>query len=328
MTKKKVLLVTHQLDFSGAPLALLDLAIVLKNNGFELTVLSLNADNGVGAKFNELGAQLVNSANIQNFDYAVFNTVLSTRLIPTSKTKAKKILWIHESPYLAGLAWNLNVKMDRARFVDNIIFPSQSCKAEWDNFISIKNDFVCATPIDIPENLEINYHLQNKLSYCIVDPREDYRGISRIEEAISKLKGNYTFNFIGTSAPKNKIESHSHEVIYHGRLERSKALEILSMSDIYVSNTCMATQNRGLCEAMALGKTCLISDIPAHLEIVKLYKYPYVQFHKALEEFELIPAPTIISPNKKINQNIVEESVINFKSLVKEVFDINRKLTI
>lgn len=276
---KKALLVSHQLDFSGAPIALLQLAKVLKKIGWEVDLYSLLGEGELSDQFKEIGVNVTTEKfleiHFQPYQLVVFNTVVSTQSIPNLKPiNAKWILWIHESPYLAGFAWSPLVNMSKIHSIDLLIFPSNSCKHEWGSFINAANSFVIPSPVDIPINIiKINQNISNKhRTYCIIDPRESYRNINKIEDAILSYSNNAIFNFVGAEPPSlailNKLKSKKNiQVNYFGRISRSQALEILARSDIYLSATCLATQNRGLCEALTLNKTVLVSRIMTHLEI-------------------------------------------------------------
>jgi hypothetical protein len=116
------------------------------------------------------------------------------------------------------------------------------------------------------------------------------------------------FNFVGAEPPTldilNKLKSKKNiQVNYFGRVGRSKALEILARSDIYVSATCLATQNRGLCEALTLNKTVLVSRIMTHLEIGReagipedSYFYPLQKINLNLEPIRADYKTTFLEP--------------------------------
>lgn len=312
---KKALLVSHQLDFSGAPIALLQLAKVLRKIGWEVDLYSLLGEGELSDQFKEIGINVTTEKfleiHFQPYQLVVFNTVVSTQSIPNIKSKnAKWILWIHESPYLAGFAWSPLVNMSKVHFIDLLLFPSKSCKHEWGSFINTMKSLVIPSPVDIPKNIiDINQNMSNKYrTYCIIDPRESYRNIDKIEYSILNYSDNAIFNFVGAEPPTlgmlNKLQSNKNiQVNYFGRVSRSKALEILARSDIYVSATCLATQNRGLCEALTLNKAVLVSRIRTHLEIggeagipEDSYFYPLQKINLNLEPIKVDYKTTFLEP--------------------------------
>ena len=275
--RKKTLLISHQLDFSGAPVALFHLAKALIQINHDVELVSLHKGGGLLADFKQIGVKYreEKSLDVNEYDAVVFNTVISTQLIPKIKNrKTKFILWIHESPFLAGLAWSNSVYMSRTENVDLIIFPTEACKNEWDGLIDTSGSISLLSPVDIPDEIkQINCeHRRIIKTYCIIDPRESYRNIQIIEREILNFPDEAVFNFVGCDMPDTKMASdlrskRNVEVRWHGRVARKAALEILAKSDIYISATCLATQNRGFCEAIMLNKTVLVSSIKAHVEI-------------------------------------------------------------
>ncbi len=63
--KMNILLLSHQLDFSGAPIALLRLAETLINQGHSLSLASIN-DGPLGIEFGKLGIKQFNPAMEKN----------------------------------------------------------------------------------------------------------------------------------------------------------------------------------------------------------------------------------------------------------------------
>jgi len=321
--KKKILLVSHQLDFSGAPVALFHLAKALIQLGHDVDLVSLHRGGDLLADFNQIGVSYreEKSLDVNEYDIVVFNTVVSTPVIPKIRNKNTKfILWIHESPFLDGFAWSNFVNMRRAENIELIIFPTKACKNEWEGLIDTSRSITLLSPVDIPEDIACLNRDRKRIvtTYCIIDPRETYRNISKIEEELLNFSDEAIFNFIGANAPDTKIvatlrSKANLEVNYWGRIPRKNALEILAKSDIYISATCLATQNRGLCEAIALNKTIYISSIKAHLEIGKAAGLSRNSYFYPLERMNL-----------NINSESIEYSkaFLSFNEFLDKVRDI------
>lgn len=276
---KKILLISHQVDFSGAPVALFYLAKALTQLNWTVEIYALDKSGGLLEDFMKIGVRPINGdfekIALKDYEVVLFNTVVTSALIPINKPRNTKfIFWIHESPFLAGFAWSSSVKMKSTLNVDLLIFPSMACRNEWEGLIDTSQSTILLSPVDIPQEImELSHQQKNdRKIFCIIDPRESYRNISLMEEEILKYSGEATFNFVGTVTPSSEIlatikSKKNIEVNYFGRVSRLKALEILALSNIYWSATCLATQNRGFCEALVLNKSIYISRIKAHLEI-------------------------------------------------------------
>jgi hypothetical protein len=295
---KKALLVSHQLDYSGAPVALFEFAKVLISKDWSVDIFSLHGKGALLEDFESIGINLITEPILeiqyQHYELVLFNTVVTTPLIPNIKPKkATWLLWIHESPYLAGFAWSPLVNMKRLTNIDLLIFPSNACKNEWHGLINTCQSIILPSPVDIPKNIiQLSKNHKNIYkTFCVIDPREGYRNINLIEDEIINYDQEAIFNFVGTELPPKdillKIRSKKNiEVNYLGRVSRQQALETLAKSDIYLSATLMATQNRGLCEAIAMNKKIYISSIKAHVEIGEKANLPIDCFFRPLEKID------------------------------------------
>lgn len=92
----RVLLVTHSLDISGAPIALLRLVRGLADQ-FRFTVLTMGgAGSQLAPSFQELGVPVVTSAAAREFDIAICNTILTSRQAISLSRFIPVIWWLHE----------------------------------------------------------------------------------------------------------------------------------------------------------------------------------------------------------------------------------------
>lgn len=304
MKKKKILAITHQMDFSGAPVALYEALKIMKVNGFDVDIISLKNDEGLSDLFLRDGIKLISGqVKFDDYNYVIFNTILTVKYIPKIKCKAKFIVWIHESPYLAGLAWNTANEIEKISLADAIIFPSLSCRVEWSQYVDTKNAFNFYSPVVIPDEikeLSINHKFSSVRSICVLDPRESYRGIERLEKFFNNIDYPLDIHFVGAEKEAGEIKSKYVNAYYYGRIVRNEALKILALCDTYISATCMATQNRGLCEALLLKKNIYLSSINVHHEIGD-------NFH--------IPLDNFFFPLQEINLDMASNSIINYENL-------------
>ena len=104
---KKVLLVSHELSFTGAPIVLVNIAEILKKNGFDVVVISYR-EGPLRKRFEEIGipvfatfgAQYDKSGLekiIQNFDLVVANTLPVYRTVAHINGLIPLIWFVHEA---------------------------------------------------------------------------------------------------------------------------------------------------------------------------------------------------------------------------------------
>jgi glycosyltransferase involved in cell wall biosynthesis len=276
----KILLVSHQLDFSGAPNALLAAARVLIGTGAEVDLLSL-AEGPLAADFESVGTRRVHSTNFLNYDLVVLNTVLSARLAFSIPKKVKYLLWIHESPILFTHSDIPFIVSKAASGAAAIIFPSDSTATEWARYGSLRPDrshvFNLLSPVSLPPSLTRGTERLRKyergltpFQIVTIDPVEYFRGHRTFGQSMQILSGqSLDFHYTAVGASREQIDSlftssERCRIVATGRVARSVVLEILSRSHLYISASAFATQNLGLCEASLLGIPAIVSDIPVH----------------------------------------------------------------
>ena len=290
----KALLVSNQLDYSGAPMALLLLAHELKDLGIKLELASVEQDKGLWREFENLGARLVDldALNYDDYTLIIYNTVATTRLVRALSNGSKSILWIHESPYLGGLLWSKAVEMRNASIVDEVWFPSASCQKEWSSYLQLEKikSFILPSPVTIPDKStrECLPKSEERTYIVVLDSPERYRRVDLVEQALVVTKNYLHLDFIGAGTPVSTYTpSPSVSVSYHGRLCHRDAIRIMERSEIYLSATLMATQNRAMCEAMCLHKGLVVTAIPAHLEYIRKVRYKKAITFAPFEHFNL-----------------------------------------
>jgi glycosyltransferase involved in cell wall biosynthesis len=277
----KILLVSHQLDFSGAPNALLSAARVLRSKQYELHLLSLS-DGPLEAEFSAMGVRRIQRTDFRGYDLVILNTSVSARVASSIPSGIKYLLWLHESPLLfvhSDLPFIVSQAAERAI---GILFPTESTAQEWARYGSLRSDvrhiFYSLAPVSIPELsseaeeilLTRPTEMPSPLRIISIDPMEYFRGYRVISQALECLvsKGiDVHYTAVGASPVSARAVFpflSSNRMLATDRIPRAEVLEHLARSHVYVSASSFATQNLGLCEATLMGIPSVISDIPVH----------------------------------------------------------------
>jgi glycosyltransferase involved in cell wall biosynthesis len=109
-SSKDVLLVSHDLSLSGAPIMLLQLCILLIRNGYFVTVIC-EREGPAGALFLEAGAPVIIDSLLlrqhetltrfaRNFDHVICNTVVTWPVVQQLSTLTHTLWWLHEAKVL------------------------------------------------------------------------------------------------------------------------------------------------------------------------------------------------------------------------------------
>lgn len=129
--QKKVLLISHELSYSGAPLALLSLGQVFLKHGYHVVIASPVDNKNFREYIMTLGIDVVIDGNLtighlsdiqwaRAFSYVVVNTVLLYYLLASIHTKQTVVWWLHEYAQTYDVMIE-NIGVDRF-IVDKILF--------------------------------------------------------------------------------------------------------------------------------------------------------------------------------------------------------------
>jgi glycosyltransferase involved in cell wall biosynthesis len=273
----RVLLVSHQLDFSGAPIALLAAAKVLLKQGHAVQLLAIS-QGPLAKDFEAAGVRIVPKLDCHDVDRIILNTSVCARLADVIQERVPFILWLHESPQLflhSDLPYIVSKAAVRARA---IIFPSPSVGVDWARYGSLRGSatkcLYARAPVSIPKENVNSCSALSSLTTPIriisIDPVESFRGHAVIADAIRILHAQgIDIHLTAVGASLAKIQEifsmlSPDRVLATDRVPRDMVWRYLGGSHVYVSATSFATQNLGLCEASLSGIPAIVSDIPAH----------------------------------------------------------------
>jgi len=276
---RKVLLVSHQLDYSGAPNALLSSARVMRQMGLEIDLLAL-ADGPLASEFKLIGVQIISHTNFLGYEWIILNTAVSARIALYIPDQAIYYLWIHESPLLFVHSDLPYFVAQAAKRASGLIFPSESTAADWARYGALRSEGKRVLNVVSPVALPAGYERvmrdtspegsRTVLRLVSIDPVEFFRGHRVIANAIKHLhRLGHDVHYTAVGATESQVRAlfpmlSADRLVATDRVPRTVALSHLAQSHIYLSASAFATQNLGLCEALLLGIPSVISDIPVH----------------------------------------------------------------
>ncbi len=214
---KKVLLISHELTFSGAPIVLLNIANILRENGFEVVVISY-AGGGLERRFKELGIPVFISSAFKwdkqglveiakTFDFVIANTVVTYESVWYIKDYVKYIWLVHESMNFETdlLKWfnvpyrNCPSISEVLRGIDEIYTVSEYSKKVFDKYVDNVKVIHNGIP-DFEEKLEHNRR-DGKVVFSFIGAVNERKAPDIFVEAVELLPESYrkraVFNLVG-----------------------------------------------------------------------------------------------------------------------------------
>jgi glycosyltransferase involved in cell wall biosynthesis len=279
----RILLVSHQLNRSGAPQALLDLGRAFRALGCHVSMASLN-DGPLGDDFQKAGIVPANEAD-GPFDLCIANTVLTAGVVPDLKsTIPVVVMWIHESPtfyrYYPGLAYS-HIPADQVDYILGVAdfqvdalrqqFPGIPVR-RFDNTFGggpARAKAAAAGP-------------QTPLKICIVGSPEPRKGCYRLGRMsdLGRPARQVQILLVGIEPDAVAGFMHPSQVppdVYiqaTGKIPHETVMHYLAFSDIYMALSEDDVKPLGVLEALSLQRPVIATDIPAHRELHE--EFPHI----------------------------------------------------
>lgn len=255
----RVLLISHQLDYSGAPLALLELAGALRDLSHEVHLAALAAG-PLGDEFFSRGVRPMPSP-AQAFDLYVANTVVSVPAALSLAPSPDSVLaWIHETGFFFRIlrASPRDFSLDRLRFA---AFPARFQIDEFAEWMPAAvrmqlRNCVRMPPAEPAAVLPDHYACSGRW--------EARKNQARLLELVGALPTRPTIWFVGADPPPGMPAS-THRFL--GTLLPRDSKRIIAGSRGLISPSLSEAQPLAAIEAAMAGRPVLLSDIAAHREL-------------------------------------------------------------
>jgi glycosyltransferase involved in cell wall biosynthesis len=273
------LLISHQVDYSGAPLALLDLAKALQQCGVKVSLWTLRLG-PLAEEFRQLGIE-VNSQQTRNFDLLIANTVFGAQAVGSLPCTAKRqVAWIHESPtffrYHPRLAFD-HIPISRFDLIAGVAeFQVKALKSKFQSSVVIRFDNVYKPPERSEANKASNHDTNDNIKVALVAGFEPRKGVMRLRE-LYRLSNGMMSNVaeilcFGMTPEQLRIVLPERlpsgiRATAYGKVPRIVVISQLASCHALLSLSEDEVKPLTILEAAALGVRSIATDIPAHREL-------------------------------------------------------------
>ncbi len=281
--RKLVLLISHEMTLTGAPRALLNMAISLKKLGMKPIVLSWQ-DGPIRKEFLDNDIELIIDICLlfkfikkddvffkflSVFDVIVFNTLASFRLIEYFPVlKGRKIAWIHEGKDGYDQASQIYGSLSsRFKFFDNVYSVGEYSKSFTDTYMLDKSksqNLLYGIPelSTNGENLFKNKQIKYLLPGSIERRKGQYVLLSAIQYISDEKLANMKFYLCGKCLDQKLLREirKYKNITYLGMLSHDKLMQVYKKTDVILCPSLDDPMPITCTEAMILRKPIVVSE--------------------------------------------------------------------
>lgn len=274
---KDVLLITHELTRTGAPVVLLELAKVLIRNDY-FPVLTSPEDGPLKQEFLDLGVTVIVDESFKkenflferfarNFDYVIVNTIACGQAVKMLNNSLPPVLWwIHEG----SVALDILKSQIPAEIGDNISVycVSEYSKKIFNSCINKNIGILCYGIENQSKNIK-NIRKTETINFITVGTVEGRKGQDVLLQAIKKLPQKYLyksyFTLVGTSKDKKIVGDWLEYKKSYPNMKIINNMKHNELMELYSQMDCIITPSRDdpmpvvMTEGLMLQKICLCS---------------------------------------------------------------------
>ena len=281
---KKILLISHSLEITGAPLSLFNIATILKKNNFDITVWSLKEgilSKNYKEKLN-IDVKILNkdikedyfylSKNISKFDFVIINTVVCDFFADICQNLGIPYIWIiRESQNIKQFIRNINYTNKCFKKCENSIYAVSEYAQDY-----FKNEFNINTNVIhnfVEDDYNSNIYSKNqKINFTIVGTIEDRKGVNLLIDAVcnleSKHQDKYELNILGEylkgyskySKPLIEKTQKYTNIHWYGSVIGDEKQKIYEKTDVFVIPSLDEASSRVVLEACMMGRPVIVSE--------------------------------------------------------------------
>ena len=277
--KRRLLIVSHEMTLTGAPIQLAHLVVWLRAHGWQPVVVAPEpgplAEKLAGVEIVYESQLLIDPAYgalrrlIPQFDCVVANTIATWEAVQACQFERVPVVWyIHETQVGVQLMQIIHMIEPSLALADAIVTPTQTTARVYAPFRAKQIDVIA---YGIPPIAAMPSASSDKLRFAVVATYEARKGQDLLLDAVEQLpddvRGGCVFQLVGRAleeAFSDTLATRAEElgsVQLLGSLGHEQALQTIREADVLVCPSRDETMPIVLLEAMSMGKPTVSFDV-------------------------------------------------------------------
>jgi glycosyltransferase involved in cell wall biosynthesis len=291
-TRGDILMVSHDLSLSGAPMVLSWLATLLWDAGYFVTIVSPESGpllqdyekRGIPVVIDPLILRQPAAVTtlLKNFDLIVSNTILGAEVVHTAKSMHKPCLWlVHESQFGVQMAARDSSVSAALGLADAVVFPSDQTRQMYQRFCSGNTHVTVRLGLKplVEAHSPAFEKASDKLIVVHLGSVESRKGQDLLLQSIAALPPDIAnaceFYLLGRVldheffAELQQVAQGWHHVHFLGERSHQEALSYIHAADVVVCPSRDETGPIFVLEAMAYGKAIVSTAVGVVPEVIQ-----------------------------------------------------------
>ena len=275
---KRILLVSHELTYSGAPRSLLNMAVLLKNQGCYVEIWSL-MDGDFSKEISKENIRLrliddlktINYDEVRKFHVVILNTFFTAHLVQKMQRSVRTILYIREAQNIPELANVCNQDEGNIRRANEIICVSEYAQEFIKNRYSPKNIRVIHNFVNDVYDGSLNIVKNNTIHFIISGTCEYRKGYDMVLEAFNhmpkELQSKTRLHLVGRKPEWARKywellqKKYNYRIIDHGEIkDRAELMRLYKQMNVFVIASRDESCSLVALEGAMLGKALIMSE--------------------------------------------------------------------
>ncbi|SEA29911.1 Glycosyl-transferase family 4 [Pseudobutyrivibrio sp. ACV-2] len=279
MISKKILLVSFEMTYSGAPVAVLKMARVFRSIGYQVDIWTLH-DGPFTTEFSNDGFDIVSinypsdagyelDNKLKDYRLCICHTIFCSEIARYIQRVLKTVLYIHEADNIEELIKNCDIMPDDFLNINRYWCVSEYAKQKILDKYQLENLDILPNYVEEYILKENNVDFEKKLKLCLAGTIEFRKGLDVVVSAIDNLpvevKKSIELHIIGRIPEWSQDYASkyiNHEcVVYHGEIrDITKLYRLYSSMDLFIIASRDESCSLVALEAAMLKKALLVTE--------------------------------------------------------------------
>lgn len=276
--KQKIMLLSHEMTYTGAPRSLLYIADELKKKKHEVDVWTIqdglfrNEYENRGYDVKQLSTDWdTQLEELKKYDLIIANTVFCLHFAYYIQAHVKTILWLREAQNIHTIAVNCGIDDELLKKIENIVCVSEYARDYIESFYGISGIKVIHNWIPRIRGVKLNIVRKGIIHFCVSGTLEERKQQKTVIDAFrlmpNELKKKCVLHIVGNNPEWSRdyweqfLPVFDENIVYHGEIaDEKERWRLYEKMNVFVVPSLDEACSLVALEGALLGKALILSE--------------------------------------------------------------------